>query len=423
VSFLAAVPYYLIHAAESAAGIDPGDPAAVNLNLYLCTLLVCGICGAAIPAAFYTLVRRDLATALILAFATPLCAFSTVMFAHVPSALFILIAFALSFGEKKRGAVAGFFAGLAALTNYLAVPLFLLFAAITAIRKRGLIPFLLAAAPSIALLAWYQRIAFGGWFRTPIETMDERFATAGAFYRIFRGFSLDALYGITFSPYRGLFYVSPVLLLVFVGAWLRFRTKEERFQSAVAAAIPVYFFLFNTTFNGWEGGFAIGPRYLLPAIPIAALFLPDGLRAAKRIAPVLVIIAFANNFAATAVDAQPSATIPRPLDQYIYPLLLTGTFADDVPITPPWSTETLDGHVAVNPQTADQAIPFMFYPPHSEPSLWASFNLGEFFLGRGSVLSVLPIALWILGGSWWLFRSDRREGGLETRPYITRSSP
>ena len=55
----------------------------------------------------------------------------------------------------------------------------------------------------------------------------------------------------------------------------------------------------------------------------------------RMLAYVAIALSFAINFAAAAVDPQPSATIPRPLTQYIVPLLVHGHFSPAVPITPP----------------------------------------------------------------------------------------
>jgi hypothetical protein len=119
---------------------------------------------------------------------------------------------------------------------------------------------------------------------------------------------------------------------------------------------------------------------------------------------MLVVVSIANNLSAAAVDPQPSGSIPRPLTQYIYPLLIHGEFSPEVPLTPPWSAATIRGHVAVNPHSADQYKPYMLHAPESVESEWASFNLGEWAFGAGSLLSLLPIVLWMAAGSFFLYR-------------------
>src|SRR5207253_694532 len=124
------------------------------------------------------------------------------------------------------------------------------------------------------------------------------------------------------------------------------------------------------SFNGWEGGFSIGWRYLVPIIPLFGIAILYARRVALTIA--LGVLSFAINFAAAAVDPQPSGTIPRPLTQYIAPLLITGHFSPRVPITPPWSAETFTGHTSVNRLTYDEAVVFSRHASGSPESDWTS---------------------------------------------------
>jgi hypothetical protein len=81
----------------------------------------------------------------------------------------------------------------------------------------------------------------------------------------------DALWGITFSSYRGLFFLSPVLLLAVLGFYHFGRTRGYRSEFLVCLWATVSFFLFNGSSVMWEGGYAVGPRYLLPMLPFMAL--------------------------------------------------------------------------------------------------------------------------------------------------------
>src|SRR5947199_975566 len=162
------------------------------------------------------------------------------------------------------------------------------------------------------------------------------------------------------------------------------------------------FFAFNVSFNGWEGGFGIGGRYLVPIIPLMMMALLHMRR--RMLAYFAIAISFAINFAAAAVDPQPSATIPRPLTQYIVPLLVQGHFAPSIPITPPWSAATFTGHTSVNRMTLDEAILFTRHAPDDSASEWASFNVGELATGPGDARSLIPIALIILGGAFLILR-------------------
>jgi uncharacterized membrane protein YtjA (UPF0391 family) len=407
-SLLAAGPYAILYHAQRAAGIDPSTPGALSLNLYLCTLMICAVSGAVISAVLYSFARRDLGmtrsfallVSLSIAFATPIFSWSTVFFLHVPNAASLLLAFVWAI--RGRSALAGVAAGIAALLNYLCIPLVLVFWVLAVYRSTRrsatVVQYASGAGAVLLVLAGYQLAAFGEVFRNPITT-NTTFVSEDAALGFLVLPDLRALYGITISAYRGLFYVAPVLALVVGGAIVMFRDRRLRPEWWATAAVAGLFFGFNLTFNNWEGGFGIGPRYVVATIPLLAIWLLHARGLWRWLWAATLAVSLANNFAATAVDPQPSGSIPRPLTQYIYPLLLTGEFSEEVPITPPWSAETIRGHVAVNPHSPDQYKPFMLHPPDSQESQWASFNLGESLFGVGSPWSLLPIVVWMIGGT------------------------
>ncbi len=80
------------------------------------------------------------------------------------------------------------------------------------------------------------------------------------------------LYGLTFSPVRGIFITSPFLLLAIWGFYLMWKQHKEKRSAIVAIGLFVaYFFFYNSSSVMWWGGFTIGPRYLIPMLPFMAL--------------------------------------------------------------------------------------------------------------------------------------------------------
>lgn len=382
-SWLAAIPYAALRAFES----NPDDPAILTLNHYAATLLCVALPGALIPMLLYLVARgRGIdarwaaLVALSTALGTELFPYATFFILHVTSGFLMLVALVL-----PRRALAGFAAGLATAINYLCAPA-ILFAFAGPRRLR----FLAGAAVPVAAVAVYQKICFGSFFKLSVGAEDARFLSPHALFGIINPPSPEALIGITLSPYRGLFFFAPLLIMAIVGLFL---WRGERKELIAIVAVSLVFFAFNITFNGWEGGFGIGARYLVPLIPLWGVAL---LYARPRwLVIALALLSFAINFTAAAVDPQPSATIPRPLTQYLVPLLVRGHFPSDVPITPPWSAATFTGHTSVNRMTYDEAVVFQRHPPGSPEAEWASFNLGETFFGAGDARSLIPILLWI----------------------------
>jgi len=247
-SLLAAAPYAIVYAAERAAGKDPASSIVETFNCYLSTLVACALTGALVPMILYRLARRRqierrwaATVSLILAFGTQLFAYSTVLMAHVPSAALLFLGFALLPDadddpiSPRRTVAAGLAAGVSALTNYLCVPALGVLGLLAILRRRragdsahGVSLFALGALPPIVVLAIYQKITCGGFLRTPVATEDPRFLSKHAFLGILRLPQWDALWGITFSPYRGLFYFAPVLLTAIAGAMFWNRSRRAR---------------------------------------------------------------------------------------------------------------------------------------------------------------------------------------------------
>jgi hypothetical protein len=406
-SWLGAIPYAVIYAVESHNGIDPSSARVWALNCYLCTVAVVAPLAALIPALLFIEARRRglsapwaAAVGLAVALATELWPYSTFFVLHVPSGALALVAL-----RTRRAPLAGFFAAAATVVNYLFAPAIVLFALIR--RRRDALMFLAGAVPPLLLLAAYQHICFGRLTTISIAREDPRFLAKGAVMGVFGPPNLDALRGITISPYRGLFYFAPVLLLAVAGfvvwlcgGWREFRTTDGGVAAFVdllgeplaILAVTTVFFGFNVMFINWEGGFGVGARYLVPIIPLWGLAMLRCHGWQKPLFIALAVVSSAINFTATAVDPQPSATIPRPLTQYLVPLLIDGHFSSDVPITRPWSAATFTGHTSVNRMTHDEPVVFFRHPPGSPEAEWASFNLGEPLFGAGDARSLIPIA-------------------------------
>lgn len=405
---LLAVPVYAaLLAVEQAAGVDPALFKVTTANAYVCTVAVCGVLGALIPAALFLYGRMAglanrrwlIAVALVIALGTPLFGYATALFVHVPSASLLFLAFVLAVAGRPMAA--GFIAGLATLTNYLCGPPAALIALYLLPQPRTFVRYALGAILPLVVLATYQSIAFGSFTATSIEHLDPQFTSEHAFLGVFRLPELKALWGVTLSPYRGLFFTAPVLLLAAAGIAPMFR--RARRELLLIAGTTLFFLLANASFNGWWGGHAISARYLLPIVPFLGVLLLYGERVPRLLFAGLAGLSIALQTMIAVVDVHVPQDIPEPLTAYVIPLFLRGV----VPLETPLYREsggTRVGHVAVNPSSATTC---------ECSSLWSSFNLGEKMLGQGSLLSIVPLLLWMIGGTWLLFRYDRAVNGRE----------
>lgn len=382
--FLAAIPYAVLHPIEARMHVSLDSWKVMTVNVWILTLLTVALPGALIPVLLFRyLVAHSrvgaVCVALITAFATIVFPYATVFYSPVTAAFFLLLAFVWL---DERPVLAGMAAGIAGMCFYLCI----LAAAVFAVAlKRKALRFILGGIPFGILLAIYHTVCFGAPWRTSLG-VAKAFTEKDLFLGLFRLPTWTAFWGITISEYRGLFFVSPILLLAFVGA---VRMKRGR-ELAMIGAVVGLFIGAVSSFNGWEGGFAFGPRHVLPMIPLLAIpiaFVRG--RVWIAIGIVLAVASASMQFIATAVDVQPDAAIRFPVREYLVPSFL-------------------EGRISANQQSVDELLPHRMYPEGSRESTWAAFNAGEFLFGAGSRTSVVPIALWMLSWSWLLIRRATR---------------
>ena len=234
---------------------------------------------------------------------------------------------------------AGLLFGLAAICEYpFVIPLALIGAwAWRRVPRRGLYRVALGTLPPLLVSALYNLAAFG----TPLPAgYRYHVVNAGAHAAGYMGMSTpswSALYGITFSPYRGLFFLSPVLLLALPG--LRRMTRgddRERWLAALIAGLTVTCVLYNSAYVFWYGGASVGPRFLVPVLPFLAPPLAVAFercwrtRGGRVVAGALAAASIANVWAQSiAGQYYPGADVERPLTEYALPRLRAGDVADN----------------------------------------------------------------------------------------------
>ncbi|CAN5515392.1 hypothetical protein BH09SUM1_BH09SUM1_20770 [soil metagenome] len=98
-----------------------------------------------------------------------------------------------------------------------------------------------------------------------------------------------ALGFITFHPYRGIFFWSPVMLFGLAGCVIGTRQYgKRRILGWLGLWAGIAYLLFNAGYYQWWGGWGMGPRFLIPMIPFVLLGLGELARSGK-------LSAFANN--------------------------------------------------------------------------------------------------------------------------------
>ena len=326
--------------------------------------------------------------ALALAYALGTLAFpyATLFYGHQPAAALLVGAFALLAGSR-RGAfpagralpLAGLLLGSAVAVEYpalLAVGVLLAYAVWLQPRPGLLLRLGAGLAAPLVLLAAYHTAAFGSPFALPYDFSTQPHRHLG----FFMGLGAprpEALWGILFSRYRGLFFSAPWLLLALPGGFLLLRRRDTRPEGIVCACVGLLLLWLNASLVDWEGGSALGPRYLVPALPFLAVCAAGVLRPMRAasfaggvvVAAIAVSVSFM--LAGTAVQPEVSKEISRPWSEVVWPQLAAG-------------------HLAANRASFDD------YLPGVTRRAW---NLGmrAGLPGRASLLPLL--VLWALAGT------------------------
>ncbi|MCL4295963.1 MAG: hypothetical protein KJ077_09560 [Anaerolineae bacterium] len=206
--------------------------------------------------------------------------YSGLFLGHQLAASLLFIAFYILFGwqgrpiGKKELVIVGLLLGYAVITEYptaiIAVCLFIY--ALYQLNKKPQIFWVIGGGLLPAVLAMLYNYSI---FQTPLPVaykysvlFPEHFDSGILGFSYLRP---DALWGMSFSPFRGLFFLSPFLLLSIPGFLLWLVSGKYRAELVVVFSSVVSFFLFISSTAAWSGGFAVGPRYLCALVPFLVL--------------------------------------------------------------------------------------------------------------------------------------------------------
>ena len=144
--------------------------------------------------------------------------------------------------------------------------------------------FVVGVAPALL----YNVLIFGG-------PLNQGYANLGGEKQFIQGMSqglmgitspsLSAAWGISLSLYRGLLPLCPILILAVPGLLVMWQTIKEtgdvvirrdaahplRPAALVCLIAVVVYALFNASYTFWDGGYSVGPRQFVPALPFLAV--------------------------------------------------------------------------------------------------------------------------------------------------------
>lgn len=272
------------------------------------------------------------------ALGSPAWPFATVFQSHQAAALALLGSFYLAVrartGKNPGGfplsALGGAAAGAAVLLEYpaaLAALILTIYAWLPPARARRRLFWAAGAAIPLGALLLYHYLCFGSPWETGYShhyTYDHSGGILGI------GFPAPgALYGITFSTYRGIFFSSPYLLMAIPGAWFLLRGKR-RLEAGVCLALLLAHVGFNAGFAYWDGVGSYTARHLVCVVPFAALLAAGVKRPWRDGAVLLILLSIVFMFVVVATEPRAEWRVKSPLFYFNFHLFSRGLISDNL---------------------------------------------------------------------------------------------
>jgi hypothetical protein len=206
--------------------------------------------------------------------------------------------------------------------------------ALVRLRPADLVTATIGGLPPLVLMGFYNFAAFGtiwpvGYTHSALWQDQHHTGFMSITYP-----QLDALWGLTFGSFRGLFIRAPWLLLAIPGFIIWWRNPIQRGLIAICMAAVVLLTLFYSSSVMWWGGYGIGPRYLVPMLPFLAIPTAFAVRflwkhtAGKIAVAILVTLSTVLTwFETLAGQSFPSDASRSPWSEIVLPAWQTGNIA------------------------------------------------------------------------------------------------
>lgn len=334
---LLAVP---VVALMQAGGLDPASPAAFPWIVWLLTLLCVAVPSALAVAHLDATLRHEGAPALAAAalIATPWLAYGGLLFGHGLAAALVVSGSLLALGSPsggpsspRRAVLGGLLLGFAVLTEYPAAVLVIMVGvAMLADRdRRRLLPWFVLGGlgPALVLGAWN-----AACFGSPL-TLSYAHKTDPALVAVHAqgawgvtAPSPTRLFELLAGPSRGLLHLAPWLAAGLVGSVTAARDKS--LSVAWRVALPLIclgFPLLISGFVDWPAGASMGPRHLVPVMPLLAMAAALALRGHPRLTVAVGALAASSAvlcFVGAWVYPYFPSAVRNPLFEVVLPVLV-----------------------------------------------------------------------------------------------------
>ena len=288
--------YFVLMKVERAMHVEIDTERAWLRNLYVMTLLLAALPGAILNVQLFYALRREklsIRAAMTMcgafAFGSLSWPYGGMLMSHLATASLVFGAWQLLTGEivSTRCAIgAGLLIAAGILCDFLTIPVAAVLGVYLLVRRGGLKQFMVygfAALLGIAANLLYDRLAHGSAMQSGPLKPNATFTQARLFFGEFLAPDWRRIYWITYHPMRGLFVTCPVFLACLLSLLAIRRPLRFRLDFLAIALILGIYLIFYLTFYGWTGGWFVGPRYMIPALPLVWMFAIPAFKKFPRI--------------------------------------------------------------------------------------------------------------------------------------------
>lgn len=282
---------------------------------------------------------------LLFAFGTPFLYWSGSIFGHATTTALLTIGFAMywSLGQSPPSdcrtlLVAGFVLAMAVTVEFLAAPASAAIGILIASRvdrskggwwSIGLALFTLGIGGLIpaSLLLGYNYLAFGSPWHLGYGSVEGFEGMKTGFFGISAP-RISVLWELTFGGYRGIIWISPVLLPAVYGcAKLAFK-GPKREVGMLGLGVFAYYLCVNAGYFYWDGGWSTGPRHVTPSFGFLlfglVLAFPGFSRPLRLITVLSAIYSVVTVMLITLVDSRARDIRQNVVFEHIIPDLMAG---------------------------------------------------------------------------------------------------
>jgi hypothetical protein len=351
-SLLALIPVAAARGVDRLVGVDPEGFAGLAWTSYVATVVTSGVFTVAAALAIFWLAREwgssrraAVFAATAYGLATPAWCYATLFMSHALTAGCLMLAFAAASGigddatgrPYLRAWTVGLACGWAVVTEFPAAIPIVLIVGLAVVTARDVLPNRLTgialriiaggAIPAAVLLA-YNTLSFGSPFHIG-------YASEEGYEHMRQGLFGIAypqwwrLREILFGSYRGLLPLAPLIAVTPLGLAAIARIERRRRAVWVAAGIGGFYFLLNASYFYWEGGWAYGPRHVIPALPFLALGLAPLWDQGRTVGRILLAAGWlwgtGITLVAVSTTPQPPAIVfQKPVSELLWPAFRDG---------------------------------------------------------------------------------------------------